>query len=84
MHAHVHVKLNANHSLIFSLKTCNKSATIGFVGPQNFKIHLLKRKFASFEPIRTAFAENPGQNAEKINIEFGENSTIQFDGKKFL
>ena len=56
-----------------------KSAEIGFVGPRNPKINLLKRKFESFEPIRTTFDENPGPEAVKINIEFGEKSTIQFD-----
>ena len=52
-----------------------KSAKIGFVGPQNHKINLLKRKFVPFEPIRTAVDENPGPEAVKINIEFGEKST---------
>ena len=54
----------------------NSSAKIGFVGPRNLKINLLKGKFASFEPIRTTFDENPGPEAVKINIEFGEKSTI--------
>ena len=54
----------------------SKSIKIGFVGPQNLKINLLKCEFVSFEPISSAFNENSGPEAVNINIEFGEKSTI--------